>query len=211
MPVYDIQLFNDETNRHVADRQDARREDLAWERARKKARPECYGADGELLDGYSPQRIVSCKRLSETEGKAWRRECARIAAAAAVLSGRLPKTHRKKRASRAGGGEYQSTLLRAALAKSDRGGIQEDVEWVYQNLGVPWKDIPVHSVPSPGAVTLLVEAKRDKKWFLEKYHAKLLPNKSQRDDASWFEADDGQVAEMAARVREEMLMAEAEA
>ena len=60
------------------------------------------------------------------------------------------------------------------------------------------------TVPSPGAVALLEEAKADKKWFLEKCHARLLPTKSKIDAGDWLEADDDRVAEMAARIREEM-------
>lgn len=104
----------------------------------------------------------------------------------------------------------RSRLLEAALAGSDRGGIQDDTEWVYQNLDVAWNKIAVETVPSPGSVALLGESKDDKKWFLEKYHAKLLPTKSKFEAEGWFETDDGQIAEMAARIREEMALTEAD-
>lgn len=94
-------------------------------------------------------------------------------------------------------------LLEAGLARADRGGIQEDTEWVYQNLDVPWDRIDAESVPSPGGVALLSQAKMDQKWFLATYHAKLLPSKSRIETEGWFEADDGQVAEMVERLREE--------
>ena len=104
----------------------------------------------------------------------------------------------------------RSKLLEAALAGSDRGGIQDDTEWVYQNLNVSWNKIPADSVPSPGGVALLEQAKADKKWFLEKYHAKLLPTKSRIEADGWLEADDDQIAEMAARLREEEALREAD-
>ncbi len=106
--------------------------------------------------------------------------------------------------------ERQLRLLKAGLVKPDRGGIQEDVEWVYQNLNVSWHQIPVESVPSPGAVALLEQAKGNKMWFLEKYHARLLPTRAKIDAGDWSESDDGQVAEMVARVKEEMAIEEAE-
>ena len=54
------------------------------------------------------------------------------------------------------------------------------------------------------------QAKADKKWFLEKYHAKLLPTKSRIEADGWLEADDDQIAEMAARLREEEALREAD-
>ena len=113
------------------------------------------------------------------------------------------RTKTKKRIKRNPEAECQARLLNVALTKSDRGGIQDDTEWTYQNLNVPWIKIPVDSVPSPGAVALLEQAKADKKWFLEKYHARLLPTKSQIDAGDWEVADDDRVAEMVARIREE--------
>ncbi len=112
--------------------------------------------------------------------------------------------------SRAESDVWRLKLLEAALSKSDRGGIQDDVEWVYQNLEVAWDQIVVDSVPSPGAVALLGEAKADRPWFFQTYHAKTLPTKAKIESDGWLEADDGQIAEMAARVREEMALAEAE-
>lgn len=100
----------------------------------------------------------------------------------------------------------QVKLLEAALSSSDRGGIQDDTEWVYQNLDVPWDKIEVSSVPSPGGVGLLKQAKADPKWFLQTYHAKLLPTKSKFEAEGWFETDDGQIDDMAARIREEMAL-----
>lgn len=102
----------------------------------------------------------------------------------------------------------RSKLLEAALVSSERGGIQDDTEWCYQNLQVPWDQIPLEGVPSPGSVALLTQAKLDKKWFLQTYHAKLLPTKSKVEAEGWFETDDGQIAEMAARIREENAMRE---
>ena len=98
----------------------------------------------------------------------------------------------------------RARLLRAALVKSDRGSIQDDTEWVYQNLDVPWDKIVVDSVPSPGAVALLNEAKANKPWFFQTYHAKTLPTKAKIESDGWLEADDGQIEEMAARVIDEM-------
>jgi hypothetical protein len=127
-----------------------------------------------------------------------------------IPAGTLRQRKRRERLKRDPETERQDRLLRIALTKSDRGGIQEDVDWVYQNLRVTWNQIPIHSVPSPGAVALLGEAKADKKWFLEKYHAKLLPTKSKLEEAGWLDADDGQVAEMRARILEEKRIVEAE-
>lgn len=121
-----------------------------------------------------------------------------------IPAGTLRQRRRRERLKRDPEAERQARFLKFALAKSDRGSIQDDVEWVYQNLRVTWHQIPLEGVPSPGAVALLGEAKEDKRWFLERYHAKLLPTKSRIEADGWFEADDGQVAEMAARVREEM-------
>jgi len=98
----------------------------------------------------------------------------------------------------------RSKLLEAALGLSERGGVQEDTEWVYQNLDVPWDGIEVASVPSPGGVALLKQAKKDRKWFLQTYHAKLLPMKSKFESEGWFEADDSRIREMADEVREEL-------
>lgn len=218
MPVYDLELFNDDNNRVSVHRLLARSERRAWEAARKKARPQCYEDDGRLIEGYSPQRIVSCKVVPPDEAEAWFRTLppdkgSRRIPAVLGPGGKpaevKPSKMKRSRTSRKGQSPWQAALLKAALAKSDRGGIQQDVEWVYQNLDVPWQAIPVDSVPSPGSVALLIQAKADKKWFLEKYHARLLPTRS-KDDAGWFEADDGQVAEMAGRVREEMSMVEVE-
>lgn len=98
----------------------------------------------------------------------------------------------------------KAVLLAEALSRSDRGGVQEDTEWCYQNLDVLWDDIEVVTVPSPGAVALLAEAKVDKKWFLTTYHAKLLPTKSKFESEGWFETDDNRIREMADGVRDEL-------
>ena len=105
---------------------------------------------------------------------------------------------------------WRLRLLESALSKSDRGGIQDDVEWVYQNLAVEWDEIEVDTVPSPGAVALLGEAKANRPWFFQTYHAKTLPTKAKIESDGWLEADDGQIEEMAARIRDEMALNEAE-
>jgi len=100
-------------------------------------------------------------------------------------------------------GRFQAELLIAAQANSDRGGIQDDVEWVYQNLDIAWPDIVLTTVPSRGSVALLGQAKQDKKWFLQTYHAKLLPTKARIEAGEWAQADDGQIADMCARLAED--------
>lgn len=100
----------------------------------------------------------------------------------------------------------RTTILTAARRRTDRGSVQEDTEWVYQNLVIPWGEIDPGTVPSPGAVALLGQAKKDQRWFLEKYHAKLLPSKSKVESEGWFEADDNRIGEMAREVREELAL-----
>ncbi len=99
----------------------------------------------------------------------------------------------------------QWALLSMAKSQSDRGGIQEDVDWVYQNLEVEWPDIPLTNIPSPGGIGLLVQAKEDKKWFLQTYHAKLLPTKAKIEAGEWSETDDSGIAEMCSRLTAEAL------
>ncbi len=104
----------------------------------------------------------------------------------------------------------REALLSRALTKSDRGEIQEDVDWVYQSLEIAWNQIPVDNVPSPGAVGLLLQAKSDKKWFLEKYHARLLPTKAKIESGGGSMGDDSQIAEMCARIIEDAALEEVE-
>lgn len=95
-------------------------------------------------------------------------------------------------------------LLNAALKNDEMGGVQKDTEWVYQNLMVLWRFIDVDQIPSPGSLALLVEAKKDKRWFLSNYHAKLLAITSKIDPDGWFEADDNQIEDAATECRQEL-------
>ena len=211
MPVYDVDLVDNETCQQFSYRLAARTPKMAEASARQAAQPERFDVDGHPLDSDSPLRCMPIKKVPESEGVEWLRSCPSsvdkeegqwMEAAEKALPRKQTKP--KKRIKRNPEAECQARLLNAALVKSDRGGIQDDTDWVYQNLDVPWNKIPVDSVPSPGSVALLGEAKADKRWFLEKYHARLLPTKAKIDADGWLEADDGQIAEMAALIREEM-------
>lgn len=90
----------------------------------------------------------------------------------------------------------KAALLAAGGRLDSVGGVQDDVEWVYQHLDVPWSGIDVEGVPSRGAVGLLATAKTDPAWFYQTYHAKLLPTKSQVEAEGWFRADEGRIEEM---------------
>ncbi len=175
--LFEAELFRDEARRRLAE------EHSAWDD--RRCLHEAWMATFREFPSYSSLGF---------QGP----DLAATAATAAIAAERTDTEDREAAA--------RSQLLKVALVSSDRGGIQDDTEWVYQNLAVPWDQIPVETVPSPGSVALLGEAKADKKWFLEKYHAKLLPTKSKNDSDGWFEADDNQVAEMCARIREENAM-----
>lgn len=103
---------------------------------------------------------------------------------------------------------HKARLMKAALAEPDKGGVQQDTEWVYQNLNVPYNKIPSESVPSPGALGLLEQAKLDKRWFLQTYHAKLLPLKSKYESDGWFESDEDDIENMVSEVKEELARAQ---
>jgi hypothetical protein len=212
MPVYDMELFDDDTCQQFSSRQLAQNPNKAKAAARREVEAERFDADGRPLEEGTPLRCLAITKLPDDEALAWirSRPVDDMEESPVDPDDSAGETPTKKRATPVVGFRHIPRLLKAALARVERGTIQEDTEWVYQNLSVPWKDIPVDTVPSPGAITLLAEAKADRKWFLEKYHARLLPTKSQIDAGDWQEADDDQVAEMAARIREEMLVEDAD-
>ena len=65
--------------------------------------------------------------------------------------------------------------------------------WVYNHAGIPWEDICPDDIPSPGAVYHLGKIKKDDKAyqkFLSEF-AKLLPPRSQLEEAENRRTDDG--------------------
>lgn len=212
MSVYDVKLLDDDTGRVYPCRLQADNSRKAEAMAYDLIKPEHVDADGCTVLVHL--RPVSTQKLPKHEADEWL-SLRGDGGSPAPLTEKVKQPVQSKptrKPLKNPGLHTRNELLGVALSKLERGEavgtIQQDTEWTYQNLNVAWNKIDYATVPSPGAVALLEQAKGDKKWFLEKYHARLLPTKAQIDAGEWREADDNQVAEMAARLRDEMLVEE---
>jgi hypothetical protein len=89
-------------------------------------------------------------------------------------------------------------LLDAAKGKSAL--LPLVVEWVTENLLIPWSDIDPETVPSPAAVTRLWHAKDNDGDFFKLYDAKLLPSRSRFESDARFHNDGRDVIELSERI-----------